>query len=502
MSKNANNIDNFSSKSYYFGSFDSDEVFNKMGEELFKDITDADIRSYFTKKNVDGQQSFFGNASFEQLEGDIDTYIDMPLVNSTIDSFDGVLERIDMGGAFEKARLIATRNKQGIFDFGLASKGLIRPSEFYSDYMAKNYPSEFETYGEPSGIIPPDFVNNHKQSDGKVVFWYLRDGEKIQVQQRQYGVTKALIENPELSTKLFGNMLILSKPNKHLRFASTYDKCYLMHKKEGGKAKSVDLYVIQGGLGRISEKGMLLKTMPVLLAAKILEEAGIRTRIYAARGYYSGDKSFFFTYPIKNYGEDLDWNKVALNVGDPRIFRWKTWKTIAGILKRDYPSVDWNDDNGGGGHGRTLDSGDLLDETFERYKGYIGKRMLAGDSNKKAVDRSLMILGTVPNPAALEDADEPTAQRMILDEFYRIMDAVDFQFNKTDKVADRVFKRELESGKSKREIKRYLNNTLKRVYSVPRAGQFAAPQQEQDKIFSLLDSKLDKLYGYYEKNNY
>ena len=502
MSSNANNIDQYSSKDYYFGSFDSPEVFNETGERLYKDVTDDGIKSNFTKSNVDSQKKFFGNASYDQLNGEIDTYIDMPLVGSTIDSFDGVLERIDMGGAFEKARLIATRNKQGIFDFGLASKGLIRPSEFYSDYMAKNHPDEFETYGEPSGIIPPDFVNNHKQSDGTVVFWYLRDGEKIQVQQRQYGVTKALIENPDLSTKMFGNMLILSKPNKHLRFSSTYDKCYLMHKKEGGKAKSVDLYVIQGGLGSIGEKGMILKTMPVLLAAKILEEAGIRTRIYASRGYYSGDNTFFFTYPIKNYGEDLDWNKIALNVGDPRIFRWKTWKTISGILNRDYPDVTWEDGNGGAGWGSTLDSGDKLDETFERYKGYIGKRMLAGDSNKKAVDRSLMILGTVPNPMALESADEPTAQKMILDEFYRIMDSVDFQFNKTDKVADRIFKRELENGKSKREIKRYLNDTLKRVYSVPRAGQFAAPQQEQDKIFAILDSKIDKLYGYYEKNNY
>ena len=160
------------------------------------------------------------------------------------------------------------------------------------------------------------------------------------------------------------------------------------------------------------------------------------------------------------------------------------------------------DGNGGAGWGSTLDSGDKLDETFERYKGYIAQKMLVGDSNKKAVDRSLMILGTVPNPSALESADEPTAQKMILDEFYRIMDSVDFQFNKTDKVADRVFKRELEGGKSKREIKRYLNDTLKRVYSVPRAGQFAAPQQEQDKIFAILDSKIDKLYGYYEKNNY
>ena len=505
MSSNAKDMDSYSRSKYYFGAFDSDEAFRDVGLKYYnEEATSSQKRSFEREINADGSMTntkFYRANTVSELDGEIDTFIDMPLISKTVDSFTGILESIDMGGAFEKARLIATRNKQGIFDFGLASKGLYRPSEYYSEDLSSRFPDEFSSFNEPSGVVPPDFVKN-KKVDGKIYFWYSRDGEDFVCQQRQYGVTKALDENPNLDTKMFGNMLILTNPNKNLRFSSTYDKCYLMHKKEGGKAKSVDLYVIQGGSQALSEKAMILKTMPVLLAAKILEEAGIRTRIYASRAYASGSKSFFFTYPVKNYGEDLDWNKVALNVGDPRIFRWKTWKSIAGILQRDYPSVTWTEENGGSGHGVTLRGGSQMDETFERYKGYIGAKRIEGDSNKKAVDRTLMLIGSVSDTDALERGDEKRKQELILSEFYRIMDTVDFQFNKTDKVADRVFKRELESGKSKRDIKRYLNNILKRAYSVPKDGDYAATQQEQDKVFTILDDKLEKLYQYYEKNNY
>ena len=501
MSSNANRLDSYSSQNYYFGSFDSAELFNEIGLREYETASPS-VKRDFTADGVRSMPLFYGGATFNELEKDIDTFIEPDLITSTIESFAGVLEKIDMGGSFEKDRLIATRNKQGIFDFGLASKGLFRPSEFYSDFMAKNHPKEFDSYGEIAGVIPPDFIQNHKQKDGKLVFWYDLKGEKIQVQQRQYGVTRALDENKDLATKVFGNMLILVKPNKHLRFASTYDKCYLMHKNEGGKAKSVDLYVIQGGLQSADTKGMLLKTMPVLLAAKILEEAGIRTRIYATRSYSAGDNSFMFTYPIKNYGEDMDWNKAALNIGDPRVFRWKTWKSIAGILHRDYPKKKWSTSNGGAGYGSTMNGGAMLNETFERYKGYIGAKALDGDSNKKAVDRTLMLIGNVENVSELQNADESRATEIILKEFYRIMDSVDFQFNKTNKVAERIFKRELENGKTKLDIKGYLNTTLRNAYSVPRAGDYAATQKEQDKIFGILDSKIDSLYDFYEQNNY
>ena len=151
--------------------------------------------------------SFYKAKTIQELRGNIDTFIDMPLVKNTIDSFDGVLEKIDMGGAFEKARLIATRNKQGIFDFGLASKGLYRPSEYYSQDLADRFPNEFESFNEPSGLVPPDFVKN-KKVDGKVYFWYSRGNEDFICQQRQYGVTRALDENPNLETEMFGDMLI------------------------------------------------------------------------------------------------------------------------------------------------------------------------------------------------------------------------------------------------------------------------------------------------------
>ena len=195
----------------------------------------------------------------------------------------------------------------------------------------------------------------------------------------------------------------------------------------------------------------------------------------------------------------MDWNELALNVGDPRIFRYKTWLSIAGILAKDYPEESWNENNGGFGYGSTLYGGRTMDEVFERYKTFIGEKTVLGDSNKKLVDRTLMLIGGVEDADALEYANEADANKMILEEFYRIMDTVDFQFNQTEKVADRIIARELENNKTMGTIKTYMNDILKRAYSLPKSGQYASSKSDQEKVFGVLDDKLDKLFNYYQK---
>ena len=88
--------------------------------------------------------------------------------------FDEMVSTIDMGGTFKKVRLKITDDKRGIFDFGLASKGLYNPSEYFSQELADELPDEFsdDKYGNKlPGIVPINFIKevyvlNEKQ------FWY------------------------------------------------------------------------------------------------------------------------------------------------------------------------------------------------------------------------------------------------------------------------------------------------------------------------------------------
>ena len=66
--------------------------------------------------------------------------------------------KLNLGGETEKSKLVTTAKPIGVFDFSLASTGLYRVTEYYSDKLAKEYPDKFKIYELPSGVVPPNLV--------------------------------------------------------------------------------------------------------------------------------------------------------------------------------------------------------------------------------------------------------------------------------------------------------------------------------------------------------
>ena len=163
--------DVFGDQNFYFAQGSSPEQFLEQGKVFFDEIPTDEERSRKYNRTGDiprSRRGFYSANTFEELKAEIDTFIDMPLVQSSIDSFDGILEQIEMGGAFDKSRLKATSNPQGIFDFSLASQGLIRPPEYYSEELAKDHPNLFYSQytlddGRVlSGLVPPNLVQKKR----------------------------------------------------------------------------------------------------------------------------------------------------------------------------------------------------------------------------------------------------------------------------------------------------------------------------------------------------
>jgi len=497
-------LDRLGGMKFYFGMGSSQKQFEEQGLEFFNKIDKNDARSkYHSKTGSHGQNIFFsGTTTWEELKKEITTYINMPLVLEAIDGFDGVLETIEMGGAFNKNRLKATSNPQGIFDFSLASQGLIRPVEYFSKELSEDLPnlfySQYTINGKVlSGLVPPDLVYKIKGVNGNVYFYtHKKDGKDYDYlcQQRQVGVTEALFKSPNLKVKMFGEMEILAEYNKDVVFRSTNKKCYLMYDKKGGKANKVELYVIQGGSGGATAEGMLLKIMPVLLAAKTLEEAGIKTRIYAVRAYSDGRKYVFMSYPIKEYGEQLDWNKIALNVADPRIFRFKTWRAITGWLDNVYGNIGASANKG---YGSTLTDSDEVRETFERYKNWSKEQQAQGKNNQKEVSRQLQLIGGISDPEYLQDlwnTDRDKAKELITDEFYRIMDTLDIQLSVMSTSANRITKRLQDKGYNIRYIKKYINELITSAYTIPTSGDYATDPASIQKIVEKQQQVFDAYF--------
>ena len=504
--------DSYGNQNFYFAQGSTPEQFLEEGKKFFDEIPTNDSRSeeYNKTGSVGGarMKAFYMASTFEELKAKIDTFIDMPLIRSSIDAFDGILEKIEMGGAFNKSRLKATSNPQGVFDFSLASQGLIRPPEYYSLELADEHPNLFYSQYTLddgtvlSGLVPPNLVQKKEGVKGIVFYYpYTKDGKPYDylLTQRQVGVTEALLQNPDLGIKMFGEMQILAKYNPLVVFRSTNKKCYLLYDKKGGKANYVELFVVQGGLQSLSTEGMLLKVMPVLLAADTLQKAGIKTRIYAVRAYYDGSNNIFMTYPIKNYNEDLDWNKIALNVADPRIFRFQMWRAITGWLNKLYGNIG----EGNAGHGYTMYEGPRLKETFERYKNWAEEQRGAGQSNQKEVNRLLMLISTIDDPERLQEqwsSNKQQAFKTIEEEFYRIMDRVDIQLSVMNKSANRISQRKLSKGENMASSKRYISNIIAESFAIPTRGQNATKPQTIQMVLEKQNSLFDAYFEWANQN--
>lgn len=458
----AQNFNNYSRRSFYFKNFEGLQDFKDQGLEAVNNAAAQGIRTMFDQNYTSYDSSFVGASRSDASSMKWLDYIDTPLLDRVVDDFDEFMTKVNMGGAFEKNRIIFTENRQGIFDFGLASKGLIRLQEFYSEKLKDERPLEFPA--ELPGIIPSLFVTKNQFGD----FWYTApDGEKFQAVQQQKG-TRAIE---------------LNVPNAKLKFGTTTKKSYILIEKKGGKAKYVDLYVTIGGLQNLTYEGMLAKVMPLLLAARFFESAGIRTRINATRLFEENNNYYLFNIPIKSYGQDLDFNWIAQNVADPRWFRYNLWKYASAISEFE-PGFTRTS-----GYGSTVYGGVQMDESFGRYKNWLFDKIEQGTEKDVGIDKRLMLAGGLPSPRN-RIADQTTE---IKNEFYRILDIVDFQFNKPEKAAKRVYDRFVEENPnvSKNTVNNYIYEILSRAYGYPTGGMYATKQEEADKIEAELEEKFD-----------
>jgi hypothetical protein len=495
-----NQFNDYRNYDFYFKKFDDLEEFKEEGKKAVEDfIASGKPQGQFSTRV--GSSYFdpsFVKTDYNTAEkGEFIDYIEKPDLDKAIESFDAILGDIEMGGEVKKSKLKITDDKRGIFDFSLASKGLFRVVEFYSEELKNELPDEFLKF--PQGIADPNVVK--KNALGQFVYVSPTNNKSYFLKRRQKGTTEILNLKPDALLKTTENGIEHTVLNSYegvkLEYKSSIKKTYLMFEKKGGKARYVDLYVVVGGLEKLEPIGMLNRTLPVLLASKILEENGIKTRIFGTRMYrrydFDEDKPLkgyvTYTYKLKDYSQDIDFNWLAINVADPRFFRWNLWKYTSAMLQ-----LQGLDD---GGAGITVYGGNELNEVFGRYKNWYFAEMEAGREPENPLDKRLMITGGF-TPANQIQEDK------IKQEFFRIIDVVDFQFNKPKKAVQKIYNRfEKEYPQyNKDQIKNMTSNYVIRIlsdaYAFPVGGKYATPQKEQDELTQSLEDAITAMENYFE----
>ncbi len=212
-----------------------------------------------------------------QIDNILGQYFYPPLITAIDGFLDSVESKLDLGGDLQKSRIEYSSIPKGMFDFSKASKGLIRPVEYYCSELDK--------------LVSPNDIT-YKHINLKKVFFTAIDGEQFVCEPRQEGTTEMLRAFPSKLRKVLLTNLNIFVPEtitgeqvvkmggKRLRFTSTEKKVYAYRKRLGGGiAPFVDIYINNVGYWGTTSEGRFLKALPVLTMCKVLQSAGVRTRI-------------------------------------------------------------------------------------------------------------------------------------------------------------------------------------------------------------------------------
>lgn len=458
------------------------DIVKRDGLKTMYNETDVQSGSFIKGKdyNWHGYKSGSSKTFEEQmnLNSGLGSFLDQDLLTKVEQVYSNINAKLDLGGDFKASRIKFTEKPLGIFSFAQASKGLIRPVEYYSK--------------EQNKIIPPDdvFKGKFKELD---YFYYKYDGREVVVERRQEGTTKIaesctdiLLKQDEQSKLILpydsqGKIVNECKGNK-LRYATTTKKVYAYREKKGGGiAPYVDLYISTGGIYDVNPEQMIIRSLPNILLSRILEKAGVRVRMFVYWSNRDGtkDRDFNTMFMVKNYGETIDLNKIAVFSSDTRFYRYWLANSTVGWYKFMCGDSSSNFKTTG-----TNSPSLFMKEILPMIRNYVSYQISVGAFPSQVVNKKLMLFANmdIDGDDKIESTD---IEKSVIEKFYSILDYIQMQLSNTPrKVLQDIIKREKDNGKDESEIKRYIRSAITNVLSPTKEFQKISPA-ELKKLYDI-----------------
>jgi hypothetical protein len=479
----------------------------KSSEDFIKEIVDINESEGARFKSRTSFDYYYDTMKYQNV---VD-YSSLNKLDDMLNNFENLYDQIDMGGAFKKKKLLITDDKRGIFSFSIASKGLYRGVEYYSEEIKIDNPIELTKYNKPLGVVMANLVESIIIGGEKQFQYKSTTNNKVYPLTRQQEGTANVIEaNPSAIIKETSGGIKYPEPqsfgNVGIKFKTSTKKSYLMFDKKGGKAEMVELYI------PIHANYDLENALPVFLIAKYLVSMGIKVRISAIRMYHE-DTDYFFMWslPIKDYGDEMDFNKMALVGVDNR---W--WNLVqVGVKTLELKRLGYSVNGSGNEAGNEAD----YVEAFSRYRNWYEEQIKLGLIEPLKVDKKLIMIAGLIQINGYQPYEE-----QVMAEFYRVMDRIDFYYNKSDKVIERIYKREvekkaeesfvkdiedgiksyqqaIEDDKNLREtlisqMKIYVQQVLSDTYTYPKGGEFPESKESAEMMEDEFDKKIEEMNKY------
>jgi predicted nucleic acid-binding Zn ribbon protein len=351
----------------------------------------------------------------------------------------------------------------------MASKGLYRKREFFCPLL---------------NLV----VDENKVIRENGLFFYPTGGNLALCELRQEGTTEMLLVNPNAKVLTSSDGMLYTDPIRFekvsLKFATSTKKVYLKKAQVknvtgGGQEKYVDVYVTPMANANIRKENLLYSALPSILLAQTLEKAGFKVRINKVIMNGGGENTLLYSYVIKDYGEPVNYQRVAIDAADPRIFRFEDFRK-SGALGRAMLDIDY-----GGGYGRALDENNS-DLVMNDYKHWLNKEIKRGGGRKIFnKNLNLHLMGTIDKS---NDSHDVQMQRVTA-KFKEMLDRVAIEFSGSEQAVKDAIERD--SGvMTKAEIIRNFETSLRKTQ----------PRQPIDRDLQLPDSEFQQKLTNYTNN--
>ena len=241
------------------------------------------------------------------------------------------------------------------------------------------------------------------------------------------------------------------------------------------------MYISTGGVGSIEPEQMIIRSLPNILLSRILEKAGVRVRIFAywSNRDYGRDRDFNTMFMLKNYGETIDLNKIAVFSSDTRFYRYWLANSTIGWYK-----FMCGDGRSGFDTTGTLDPSTFMRDILPMIRNYVSYQISVGAFPSQVVDKKLMLFANMDVNSG-DKIESQDIEKLVIEKFYSILDYIQMQLSNTPrKVLQDIIKREKDNGKSESEIKSYIRSAITDVLSPTKEFQKTSPAE----LKKMLDS--------------
>jgi hypothetical protein len=334
---------------YYFDSITdmqnfSNQVLQRIpfGSYAYKTIqhytNEKEILKRQLNESIKRRLEWFGvsDTQLDWLNSGVTNYNKMQELQCSVDSLTKNISKLDIIDIDQSKRIKFTEKEIGIFSYDLASLGLIKVYEYYSNLLQRIVSGNFiikenkAFYFVGQKYIPRHEVKYVADKSGfySNILGRLVDKKDLECIEKNNSFLYFYLEQQEIPKHIVEQKHKIGKNGKPM-FTTTFKKCFINIEKVKNPLPRIDLIVVPAFNGAVTASQIFYNSVSLITICEKLSKSNVNYRLltsYCGATPQDLDCEVFSFINIKNENQILDINQIAILSSDARFYRYENFK--------------------------------------------------------------------------------------------------------------------------------------------------------------------------------